>query len=371
MEPYYYQYPTKHYFAHLTGVDNISGALFNLDHGPYPYYAEYREEQELPFPEVGTIPFSRMNNNRPLSPHFVKHEYGSQVFYCSEYHINLIFDKKQRIVKNTIHLMDDGDRAGIRKEYIRGYEAGGQKPLIDELGDEYALSPPSLRVKILEEFCRYCNDLSFFEGFAIPRVIFCIGYIQSFYYKAYRSLLELTSSLEAGQTKSISQEAPQKATRNSISDDPSQTEPGQRKKAIALHTFENLVSTWQTIESISKARSLGASEIQQQEELPEQIAHALLALANISINSAEQIPYRQHFDVFDRSWKTPLSGLLYETKKQLENIDSYLKIKIEDLESFGVILFPNAFIASESNSKGKNLKRGYDTLIERRLLLIR
>src|SRR5690606_38319769 len=98
---------------------------------------------------------------------------------------------------------------------------------------------------------------------------------------------------------------------------------------------------------------------------------SLLALADIKIHSMGVAHRKQDFDVFDQSWKASLSGLLYETKKQLESIDSYLKIRLDELESFGIIIFPNAFVASESNSKGKNLKRGYDALVARRLLPIR
>ena len=370
MELYYYQYPTEHYFAHLIGVDNKRGILNNLDNGPFPYFAEFSEHQNSQSADMDTIPFSRLNNNQPLSPNFVKHEYNSLVFYCCEHHINLIFDRKKKVVKNTIRLMDDEDRAEIRKEYIRGYEAGLQKPLIEELGDEYALSPPPVRAKILEEFCRYCNDLSFFEGFAVPRVIFCIGYIQSFYYKGYRSLWELTSSLQV-KGGSLPKEIPEEEIQARVAEVPGQSKLNQRNKLISLRAFENLVDTWQTIEKISKTKSLGTSEIERLEELPGQIVRSLLALANIKIHSIEETPLKQDFDVFDQSWKASLSGLLYETKKQLESIDSYLKIRLDELENFGIILFPNAFIAGESNSKGKNLKRSYDMLIERRLLPIR
>lgn len=377
----YYKYPTTFYFSHLEGVDCESGTIINDDHARYPYLSFYKNAPDHGFSEMQVEHFNeRAVINQPIGI-FKAHEHEGHKFYCSEPHINKIFDVYTKIADNNVRLVTDNYRNEFKATFYKGYADSFKLPISSQFGEEFVNLTSDHKIIKLSEFCRYCKELSYFEGFAIPRVIYCIGYIQAAYFKAYAELVHLEALVSTQDTKAlihedILEELP--VDQNALVDtgedilvENTLILPKEETPLIAPVTFsedaripiafplDELKIIWRPIMEIPRCKTLKVQVVETNQEkidllLSELFDHPLLG--HNSTDSENKV-----CNSFDKSWKVPIGGLLYATKKRIERSGA----STGDLifyEAFATSKFSNCFKKEESNSKGSNLGRSYQKL---------
>lgn len=148
----YYKYPTKFYFSHLEGVDCGRGTIINDDHARYPYLSFYKNAPDHGFSEMEVEHFSERAVIDQRIGIFEAHEFEGQKFYCSEPHINKIFDVYTKIADNNVRLINEDYRNDLKGLFYRGYADSFKLPILSQLGEEFVNLP--LDQKILWIFRR-------------------------------------------------------------------------------------------------------------------------------------------------------------------------------------------------------------------------
>ncbi len=378
----YYKYPTKFYFAHLEGVNCVRGTIINDDHARYPYLSLYKNTPDHGFSEMDVERFyERATIDQPIGI-FEAHEFEEQKFYCSEPHINKIFDIHTKIADNNVRLITEDYRSTLKGTFYKGYADSIKLSILTQLGEEFSNLPLDQKILKLSEFCRYCKELSYFEGFAIPRVIYCIGFIQAAYFKAFAELTHLQAlneiKVEGYEVSSILRVSENKElTSTNIPNE--STDPSHINASKVQHEFstnvvaeenmkipitfpvEELKKIWGSIIEIPKCKSLQVETIEISREdidilLSEMFDHPLLQKQLDGFDSEIKVCHK-----FDPSWKVSIGGLLYATKKRIEKSGDKKRTGIF-YEKFAANMFINCFSKHESNSEGKNLGRSFKAL---------
>lgn len=375
----YYKFPTRFYFAHLEGVDCLRGILINDDHTRYPYLSIFKNVADQGFAEMEVEHFNDRATINQRVGEFEAHEFEGQKFYCSEPHINKVFDIHTKIAENNVRLISDGYRNELKITFLKGYQDSLASSVASQLGEDFSSLPLDLKILKITEFCRYCKELTYFEGFAIPRVIYCIGFIQAAYFKAYAELLNLEAlrdsltsisgknseqrptAAEKGSSTDMSLKGQEGSIGNFPIEETSDT-PFISRIPVAFPLNE-LKAFWRSITEIPKCKSLKVEALELGEGeidalIRELFDHPLLN-KNASDTEAETVCQK-----FDTSWKVPIGGLLYATKKRIE-ISGAPTGTLTDYETFAATKFTNCFTKEESNSKGSNLGRSFGKLKEK------
>jgi hypothetical protein len=373
----YYKFPTRFYFSHLEGVDCLRGILINDDHTRYPYLSIFKNAADHGFAEMEVEHFNDRATINQRVGEFEAHEFEGQKFYCSEPHINKVFDTNTKIAENNVRLISDSYRNELKVTFWRGYQDSLKSSVASQLGEEFSSLQLDLKILKLTEFCRYCKELTYFEGFAIPRVIYCIGFIQAAYFKAYAELVNLEALADSLASVSV-KNSEQRPGENGSPTELSAKEQIRSNGNFPIESVDDtsfisripvafplneLKAFWQSITEIPKCKSLKVEAL----ELGEGDVDALIRelfdhpLLNENASDAEAAIICQKFDP---SWKVPIGGLLYATKKRIE-ISGAPTGTLTDYETFAATKFSNCFIKEESNSKGSNLGRSFGRLKEK------
>ena len=158
------------------------------DHGKYPFISSVEglfEQDEFEF-----------NFKRPFPFEQIELEDG-QYFYVSEPNLLKVFKNtfsvNNHILINNTSPISQAYTKELSNQFYRGYVRGIEQ-FYEELGQTSLSLPLAQKKQSLKEFINYCQTHLYFEGFAIPGVLYSLGYIQSclvLAVKDYKNLLSL------------------------------------------------------------------------------------------------------------------------------------------------------------------------------------
>jgi hypothetical protein len=182
------------HFLNLPGFNPATG-ISTDKHSKFPFISSVNglfEPDPDPFNYQGMFsPFEQIEMDQQ------KH------FYISEPNLKLVF--KPGIAKRNMVLIDSIRPASqeyineLKADFYKGYQSG-LADFTAELGPTYNALSIAHQQEILIAFMAECHHFLYFEGFAIPQVLFSLGYIQAnlvLAYKEYRNIKDLTRSLNA------------------------------------------------------------------------------------------------------------------------------------------------------------------------------
>ena len=191
------------YFYHLPAFDPRTGInthkfnkhpfISSIDGLFEPNRDSFKPEQSFPFHRI------EIDENR--------------FFFLSEPNLLKVF-KNPFLGENPILIENNNP---IKKEYTTellekfysGYTAG-LEGFEGELGITFSTLTLSQKKEVLNDFMQYCHENLYFEGFAIPEVIYSLGYIQAslvLAYKEYYNLQLIRTAELTPLTASSAQEA--------------------------------------------------------------------------------------------------------------------------------------------------------------------
>lgn len=166
------------YFLTLAAFRQSRG--INTDnHAKFPFISSIDglfEPTDLPLSLNFSFPFERIELNE------------NRFFYLSE--INLIKVFKNTFTVNNILLenikhIDEAYTKKLKEDFYSGYQNGFEK-FYEELGQTFFSLELNQQKEVLVSFIDYCHQMLYFEGFAIPKVIYALGYIQANLVRAYK-----------------------------------------------------------------------------------------------------------------------------------------------------------------------------------------
>ncbi len=145
--------------------------------------------------EPNTDPFNYKSQFFPFKKIELDHE---NHFYVSEPNLQLIFQpgiaKKETILLENIRLITEEYINELKSHFYKGYQVGFGN-FKEELGPTYNSLNIAHQQEMLVAFITECHEYLYFEGFAIPQVLFSLGYIQAnlvLSYKEYQNIKALT-----------------------------------------------------------------------------------------------------------------------------------------------------------------------------------
>jgi hypothetical protein len=159
------------YFLSLRAFDQGVGVITD-NQGKFPFIAPVDglfEPDERDVERMG-VAFRRIET------------VDKHIYYISEPNILKIIDHmrygKTDIIINHIKPLDSVLTQELLQHFYEGYRAGFDE-LYKELGQSFFSFGLDHRKEILRNFIRYCHEMLYFEGFAIPDLLYALGYIQA------------------------------------------------------------------------------------------------------------------------------------------------------------------------------------------------
>ena len=172
------------YFLNLKAFHPTVG--INTDnHGKYPFLESTDglfEPDDFEFNFNRSFPFERMELN------------DGQSFYVSEPNLLKVFKNTDwgdnQILVNNISPIEEIYTKELAGLFYNGYSAG-MAQYYEEIGQIFLSLDLEQKKKALRDFVTYCHTHLYFEGFAIPEVIYALGYIQASLVKGYQEYSNL------------------------------------------------------------------------------------------------------------------------------------------------------------------------------------
>jgi hypothetical protein len=160
------------YFLNLKAFHPASG--INTDnHGKYPFISSVDglfEPDDYEFNYKRNFPFERINLP------------DDRVFYVSEPNLTRIFKNtvygSNPIIRDNEQPIDEHYTNELATLFYNGYLAGTDR-FYGELGQTYLSLTLDQKKEALRDFISYCHINLYFEGFAIPEVLYALGYLQA------------------------------------------------------------------------------------------------------------------------------------------------------------------------------------------------
>jgi hypothetical protein len=180
------------YFLNLKAFHPVAG--INTDnHSKYPFLASTDglfEPDNFEFNFNRSFPFERIELNE------------GQAFYVSEPNLLQVFKNKasedNKILINNIKPIEEAYTKELAELFYKGYSAGTAQ-FYQEIGQIFLSLELDKKKQAIQDFITYCHTHLYFEGFAIPEVLYALGYIQASMVKGfqeYSNLKNLVYSLE-------------------------------------------------------------------------------------------------------------------------------------------------------------------------------
>jgi hypothetical protein len=158
------------YFLNLRAFDTVTGVI-TANQGKFPFIAPTGglfepDERNV---ERGGVAFRRIETE------------DNHIYYISEPNILKIIDNqkyaKNGILENHVKPLDSVATNELLQHFYEGYRAGFDE-LYKELGQSFFSFGLDHRKEILRSFINYCHEMLYFEGFAIPDLLYALGFIQ-------------------------------------------------------------------------------------------------------------------------------------------------------------------------------------------------
>lgn len=184
------------YFLDLKSFHPITG--INTDkHNKYPFLESTEglfEPDDFEFNFDRSFPFVRIELN------------GDQPFYVSEPNLLKVFKNKSggdnKILVNNIQPIEEAYIKELAGLFYNGYSAGIVQ-FYKEIGQTFLSLDLEHKKQVLRHFINYCHTNLYFEGFAIPEVIFALGYIQASLVKGFQEFSNLKDLNEKEQVPPV------------------------------------------------------------------------------------------------------------------------------------------------------------------------
>lgn len=184
------------YFLNLKVFHPIAG--INTDnHGKSPFLESIDglfEPDDVEFNFNRNFPFERIELNE------------GKAFYVSEPNLLQVFKNKasedNKILVNNIKPIDETYTNELAEHFYDGYSAG-MAQFYEEIGQTFFSLELEQKKQTLQDFITYCHTNLYFEGFAIPEVIYALGYIQASLVKGFQEYSNLKGLKEIEQVPPI------------------------------------------------------------------------------------------------------------------------------------------------------------------------
>jgi len=176
------------YFFDLPGFHPVSG-IDTEDQGQYPYLHfknSMFEREEINYHD-SHFPFKKLafSNRETL---FVSEKNLIKVFqYNPVFREDLLIDHSHPISAEQLDM--------IKHKFSEGYSAGCSH-FPKEIQSAINLTEDTIKEIRLRDFIEFCSDHLFFEGFATPKCLYALGFIQAYLLKAFGEYRNLIQSVE-------------------------------------------------------------------------------------------------------------------------------------------------------------------------------
>lgn len=184
------------YFLNLNAFHPTVG--INTDnHGKYPFLESTDglfEPDDFEFNFNRSFPFERIEL------------IDGQTFYVSEPNLLKVFKNEilvdNKILVNKIKPIDEVYTREFAELFYNGYSAGTAQ-FYQEIGQTFLSLKLEQKKKALQDFITYCHMNLYFEGFAIPEVLYALGYIQASLVKGFQEYSNLKGLKETEQVSPV------------------------------------------------------------------------------------------------------------------------------------------------------------------------
>jgi hypothetical protein len=172
------------YFFNLKAFHPTVG--INTDkHGKYPFLESTEglfEPDDFEFNFNRSFPFEKIELNK------------GQPLYVSEPNLLKVFKNTSpadnKILVNNIKPIEEAYTEELARLFYDGYSTGSAQ-FYDEIGQTFLSLELEQKKQSLRDFITYCHTNLYFEGFAIPEVIYALGYIQASLVKGFQEYSNL------------------------------------------------------------------------------------------------------------------------------------------------------------------------------------
>lgn len=117
-----------------------------------------------------------------------------QPFYVSEPNLLKVFKNTisvdNKILVNNVRPIEEAYTKELSALFYKGYSAGNER-FYEEIGQTFLFLELEQKKQALRDFITYCHTNLYFEGFAIPEVIYALGYIQASLVKGFQEYSNL------------------------------------------------------------------------------------------------------------------------------------------------------------------------------------
>lgn len=184
------------YFLNLKAFHPTIG--INTDsHSEYPFLESTDglfEPDDFEFNFNRSFPFERIELNE------------GQAFYVSEPNLLQVFKNRtsvdNKILVNNIRPIEEAYTKELAELFHDGYSAGSAR-FYHEIGQTFLSLELDQKRQALRDFITYCHTHLYFEGFAIPEVLYALGYIQAALVKGFQEYSNLKSLNEKEQVPPV------------------------------------------------------------------------------------------------------------------------------------------------------------------------
>lgn len=305
----------------------------------------------------------------------------TRFFFLSELNLLKIF-KNQFLEDNPILVENTNP---IKKEYtsdlLEKFYSGytqGLKGFKEELGPTFSSLNLSQQKAVLSYFMQYCHVNLYFEGFAIPEVIYSLGYIQANLVLTYKEYYNL-QLLPITESSSPAADSPQEPILPLSEQDKSGFSPeneSKQAKILLKHPVKEVIDLWSILLDPDICHIL---QVPQDFHTEDQIRELLGSMFKSSSDQLDKLPEKelrymelapnyQHllsllmhgtYKLNDKYQRVPLKEyceLLKLTFSPFANISS-----VKDIES-NITKKRDIALASVENSTGEHAKKTYQIL---------
>jgi hypothetical protein len=180
------------YFLNLRSFNPVTG--INTDnHSKYPFLESTDglfEPDDFEFNFNRSFPFELFELNE------------AQPFYVSEPNLLKVFKNTttgdNKILINNIKPIEESYTKELARLFYNGYSAGSEQ-FYEEIGQTFLSLELEHKKQAFRDFITYCHIHLYFEGFAIPEVLYALGYIQASLVKGFQAYSNLKDLKEKEQ----------------------------------------------------------------------------------------------------------------------------------------------------------------------------
>jgi hypothetical protein len=167
------------HFLNLKAFHPLAGIKTD-NHSKYPFLESTDglfEPDEFEFNFNGPFSFERVELNE------------GQPFYVSEPNLLKVFKNTgfgdNQILVNNVRPIEETYTKQLAGLFYEGYSAGWSQ-FYNEIGQTFLSLELEQKKQSLRDFITYCHTHLYFEGFAIPEVLYALGYLQSSLVKGFQ-----------------------------------------------------------------------------------------------------------------------------------------------------------------------------------------